>query len=174
MHFRRDKLQLCRCSICNVIQEFCQRICCSLCQCWFCKQPKAGALVLHEAVLKSDRFKVVGLDGLNAILYAQTTAVYAFMLYWRMQVMGESYNFIVFGLDGSAIGLILLQIALGIVIPRVLKHSSAVAKTIASGGRQLSSPRHSLHELKRRDILSASPPPPPHECVFLQLIDAQA
>jgi hypothetical protein len=101
----------------------------------------AFAAVLNEGALKADRFKPLGIDMLNCLLYSQT----AFMLltwqlgyatYKGLSGTAELSRF-AGELDRSALAIIAMQVILGLSVSRVLYYANSVAKTMAGGAREI-------------------------------------
>jgi hypothetical protein len=101
----------------------------------------AFAAVLNEGALKADRFKPLGIDMLNCLLYSQT----AFMLLtWQLgyatyKGLSGTAELTRFAgqLDRSAIAIISMQVVLGLSVSRVLYYANSVSKTMAGGAREI-------------------------------------
>eukprot|EP00928_Gymnodinium_smaydae_P029815 TRINITY_DN22351_c0_g3_i1.p1 TRINITY_DN22351_c0_g3~~TRINITY_DN22351_c0_g3_i1.p1 ORF type:complete len:502 (-),score=55.63 TRINITY_DN22351_c0_g3_i1:266-1771(-) len=97
----------------------------------------ALASVLNEGVLKREDLQEMGIDRLNLVLYAETSCILIVAVCYRMSAVGSSPVHIFRSFDRSAACIIAAQMTLGLVVSRVLKHTSSVAKTIAGGAREL-------------------------------------
>jgi hypothetical protein len=101
----------------------------------------ALAAVLNEAMLKAARFQQLGIDGLNCLLYGQTTFM---LLAWILgyaafegRPVRNELPHLASQMDRSAVAIVAMQVALGITVSRVLLYSNTVAKTMAGSAREI-------------------------------------
>jgi hypothetical protein len=101
----------------------------------------AFAAVLNEGALKADRFKPLGIDCLNCLLYSQTASM---LLLWMLGYAAytgrsgiEELSRFASELDRSALAIIAMQVVLGLSVSRVLYYANSVAKTMAGGAREI-------------------------------------
>merc|ERR1719284_2076313 len=101
-----------------------------------CALSSLGA-VLNEGVLKMEQFKDLGVNGLGVVLYGQTSCVLFSFICWRAFLREEPISSSFLHLDRAAAVWATMNVALGLTIARVLIHTNAVAKSMASGFREV-------------------------------------
>lgn len=98
------------------------------------------AAVLNECVLKSKTLCAeLSINGLNIMLYAQTSAALALAIATRAVLVGnlDVIRHVFQDLDMHAALIIFQQAILGIVVSRVLAYASSMAKSLASRSRDM-------------------------------------